>query len=55
MIVRKLSLYQALFKHHKLDATISEMEGAKHELMGSDRLVMFVLKKAGDEALLHRL
>ena len=55
MIVRSLGLYLELFKHHKLDATISEMDGAKHELMGSDRLVMFVLKKAGDEALLVRL
>ena len=53
--VRRLGLYKQLFKHHGLDVTSIEMDGAQHDIQGSGRLAMFVLKKNGDEALLRRL
>jgi len=55
MIVRRLGLYEQVFKHHGLDVTSIEKDGAQHDLKGSDRLAMFVLRKNGDEALLRRL
>jgi len=55
MIVRHLGLYEQVFKHHGLDVTSIEKDGAQHDIQGSDRLAMFVLKKNGDEALLRRL